>query len=194
MAKRAEGIDWDLLRSRNPDIVAWLRVCGTGIDYPIVQAISAEMSSHYLRHNAFGMPDAAGTPYLDRRCSADGEHLLVFGHHVIGNGKAMFSPIHRAFEARVFSTIGNALWITPGFGELTLRPLCALHVDKAFAPIQRFSFKEVSVGEWLAGLMMAADTGGDVDDVAPCTRCLTLSTCSSPLLGRRERTLLLFGA
>ena len=32
----ADGIDWSMLRSRNQDIAAWLRVEGTAIDLPVV--------------------------------------------------------------------------------------------------------------------------------------------------------------
>ena len=32
----ADGIDWSMLRGRNQDIAAWLRVEGTTIDLPVV--------------------------------------------------------------------------------------------------------------------------------------------------------------
>ena len=32
-----EAIDWDRLKKINPDIIAWIRVPGTKIDYPVLQ-------------------------------------------------------------------------------------------------------------------------------------------------------------
>ena len=44
-----KNIDWDELRSQNPDIYAWIYVPGTNIDYPILQ--HPEERSYYLNHN-----------------------------------------------------------------------------------------------------------------------------------------------
>lgn len=188
-----ERIDWEALRRENPEVVAWLRVGGTGIDLPVVQPGGGKSRVFYLDHG-FGMePDPRGTPYLDIRCTADGMHRLVFGHHVIGEPSAQFSPVHRAFEQQVFDGITGARWETPNGVEI-LEPLCALRVSESFEPIQRFSFADDGLRPWIAGIARQADTrsesaGGIVEAAG---RCLTLATCSNPVSGQDERTLLLF--
>ena len=45
-------VDWEYWLSVNPDIVAWVSVPGTGIDYPVVQA-SAVDPTFYLDHDVY---------------------------------------------------------------------------------------------------------------------------------------------
>lgn len=190
--------DWPFLRRRMPDIRAWLEVGGTPIDYPVMEGRATGEngdSCFYLTHNAFGAPDAYGTPYLDSRCEADGSHALVFGHHATDSEHAMFSPIYRAFEPDRFAQVGTARWETPDAGTVELKPLCSLRVDQSHAGIQRFSFDDQgSFRSWLEGVLREASAAADgAEGQASCaSRCLTLVTCSDRQPGRRARTLVLF--
>ena len=47
----ADGIDWAMLRSRNQDIAAWLRVEGTAIDLPVVNTRKGDPADFYLNRN-----------------------------------------------------------------------------------------------------------------------------------------------
>lgn len=73
---------YQALYERNPDLVAWVKIEGTNIDYPVMY--SAEDGEHYLYRNFDGQDDAAGTPFLDERCSLDprSDNLLVHGHNM----------------------------------------------------------------------------------------------------------------
>ena len=48
----APTVDWEFWLSVNPDIVAWVSVPGTDIDYPVVQA-SADDPTFYLDHDVY---------------------------------------------------------------------------------------------------------------------------------------------
>ena len=73
---------YQALYERNPDLVAWVKIEGTNIDYPVMY--SAEDGEYYLYRNFDGQDDAAGTPFLDERCSLDPrtDNLLVHGHNM----------------------------------------------------------------------------------------------------------------
>lgn len=58
---RQAGIDWDYWRSVNPDVVGWIRVEGTQIDYPIVQA-SPDDPDHYLNYDVYNLSEPMGLP------------------------------------------------------------------------------------------------------------------------------------
>ena len=66
----ADGIDWAMLRSRNQDIAAWLRVEGTAIDLPVVNTRKGDPADFYLSHDFYRNPSFAGCPYLDARSTA----------------------------------------------------------------------------------------------------------------------------
>lgn len=84
-------IDWDHWRAINPDIVAWVNVPDTAINYPVVRA-SADDPTYYLHHDVYRHYSAYGVPYLDADCTSEelqAFNAIIYGHHM-DNG-SMFS-------------------------------------------------------------------------------------------------------
>lgn len=111
-SQTADGIDWSMLRSRNQDIAAWLRVEGTPIDLPVVNTRKGDPADFYLDHDFDRNPSFAGCPYLDARGTTDGPHALVYGHHMGFTGQ-IFSPIFATYWIFRQSASGEAyrsLW------------------------------------------------------------------------------------
>ena len=102
----ADGIDWSMLRGRNQDIAAWLRVEGTAIDLPVVNTRKGDPADFYLSHDFDRNPSFAGCPYLDARGTAEGAHALVYGHHMGFTGQ-IFSPIFATYRQAEFDKIGE---------------------------------------------------------------------------------------
>lgn len=68
------------LKEMNPDTVGWLRVNGTLIDVPVVQAPDNE---YYLYHDFEKNYTHVGCPFLDYRNSSSGisdRHNIIYGH------------------------------------------------------------------------------------------------------------------
>ncbi|MBQ8974621.1 MAG: class B sortase [Oscillospiraceae bacterium] len=63
------------------DVVAWLRIDDTTIDYPVVQG---EDNQEYLNKDPFGEFSLSGSIFLDSRCDPDfsDHYSLVYGHHM----------------------------------------------------------------------------------------------------------------
>lgn len=182
--------DWDALRAENGDVVAWLTVDGTSIDYPVMQ--TRDEPERYLNRSFWGGWSLAGTPFLDHRADADGDHALVFGHHIAYQDVA-FTPIYRTWRQPEFDGIGTVIWDTPGADEIAFTPVFAMSVDKTFADIQRFDFADdTELRAWLIALGEGASAHreGWRDICSGASRVLTLVTCSSDWAGQRARTLL----
>jgi sortase B len=77
----ADPFDYQALYNKNQDCIGWLRIDGTGIDYPIVQTSD---NSFYLTHDFNKDYAICGTPFLDYRndLSAGKEHLIIYGHQM----------------------------------------------------------------------------------------------------------------
>lgn len=83
-------VDWEYWKGINPDIIGWVNVEGTQINYPIVAA-HADDPNYYLKHDIYGKYNPYGVPYLDADCEGniDAQNAVIYGHHM--NNDSMFS-------------------------------------------------------------------------------------------------------
>ncbi len=118
-------IDFSALREINPDIVAWVEIPGTRIDYPVVQADNNET---YLHRSFEGEESSAGAIYLDCDSDSDfmGKHSILYGHHM-KNG-SMFAEIVKFKEKTFFQEHREVILYLPD-RELHLKTIAALYGD-----------------------------------------------------------------
>lgn len=71
-----------ILYSMYPDVVGWITVEGTGIDYPVMQDTTGE--DYYLKHNFEGKEDSKGTPFIDAdsKIRPLDKNIVIYGHNV----------------------------------------------------------------------------------------------------------------
>lgn len=76
-----KGEGYEELRALNPEVVGWLNLYGTGVDYPLVQASDNEK---YLNTNAKGEFALSGSLFLDAQSASDfsDQTTVIFGHHM----------------------------------------------------------------------------------------------------------------
>jgi sortase B len=65
-----------------PDVVGWIKVEGTPIDYPVMQDRNDD--DYYLKHNFEGKEDNKGAPFVSADACIDplDQNLVIFGHNV----------------------------------------------------------------------------------------------------------------
>jgi sortase B len=70
---------FDQLLEINSDIVGWIKIENTGIDYPVVQSSD---NDYYLNHNVEKQPSARGSIFMDYRNTNvnDDLHTVIYGH------------------------------------------------------------------------------------------------------------------
>ena len=80
MMTEEEGFVWDM-SALSEDVVAWLTVDDTNIDYPVMQGVD---NSEYLNKDPFGEYSLAGSIFLDARNAPDftDPYSLIYGHHM----------------------------------------------------------------------------------------------------------------
>ena len=92
---------FEALYEQNQDIVGWIRLNGTPIDYPILQA---EDNEYYMSRDFEGNEHEAGSLFLDFRCDFtnmyEAAHQIVYGHNM-KNG-SMFQALTRYEDAEFF--------------------------------------------------------------------------------------------
>jgi len=78
------------LYNQNQSLVGWIKIDGTNINYPVVQAQNNE---YYLTHNFDQDYDKNGSVFLDSSCDVINRstNLIVYGHHM--KSGAMFGQL-----------------------------------------------------------------------------------------------------
>lgn len=66
----------------NPDIVGWISIPGTNVDYPVVQR--KDKTDHYLYRNFYGEYAARGCIYAREECDifAPSDNIVLYGHRM----------------------------------------------------------------------------------------------------------------
>ena len=179
-------VDWEYWLSVNPDIVAWVSVAGTEIDYPVVQARS-DGPTFYLDHDVYREWNPYGCPYLDAACAGQGIDsplALMFAHHM--NDGSMFSAFASYSDAGFAVEHDEILLQTPE-GNERLRVVAADVVDSN-AEYKRLDFATgEELSSWLDELLGGADVAL-VDD-ARTDSIKAFCTCSYGRWNGHERTI-----
>ncbi len=106
-------IDWDALRAQNEDIVGWVYMPGTSIDYPIVQGSDDE---EYLQKDFTGDSGGLvhkGTIFLSATNEADfsDDNNFIYGHNM--NDETMFAHILAMANQSEFDAARTFYILTP---------------------------------------------------------------------------------
>lgn len=169
-----------LLRT-NADVVGWLKIDGTTIDYPVLQA---EDNAYYLKKDLYRNDNVTGSIFLDYRNRIDGaaeKHWIVYGHYMKDEimFKGLLKYMDEAYYAEhpviAFDTLyGNFKWL-----------IFSAYATNANEDYIRTSFADdAAFGAFADGLLANSlyDTGVSIraEDTI-----LTLSTCSRTEEGGR---------
>lgn len=90
--KELESLDLDALREVNPDVIGWIQIPGTKIDYPIMQG---EDNAYYLEHTWDGKALSVGSIFMECRNNGDftDYNTILYGHN--RNDGSMFANLKR---------------------------------------------------------------------------------------------------
>lgn len=80
-------LDLNNLKNQNDDLIGWIKIDGTNINYPVMQN-----GQFYLKRNFYKQNSAFGTPFLAEQCNLEtSDNLIIYGPHM--NNKTMFSSL-----------------------------------------------------------------------------------------------------
>ena len=79
------------LQKINPDVIGWIRVNDTNINYPVVQSVNEP--NFYLKHKFDKTYSAYGCPYVQENCDVQkpSDNIIIYGHHM--NDGSMFTGL-----------------------------------------------------------------------------------------------------
>lgn len=86
----------DPLSKINQDYVCWLNMEEMKIDLPVVMGVD---DAYYLEHAFDGSQSGQGTPFFSAGTTMNDAVRIIYGHHVLYDETAMFSPLLHIADA-----------------------------------------------------------------------------------------------
>lgn len=124
-------IDFAKLKQKNSDAIAWIKVNGTDIDFPVVKGTD---NSYYLTHNFDKEKNKAGWIFADYRNKFDGtdKNIIIYGHNM-KNG-SMFASLKDVIKEEWYNNEENKYM--------------TLITEKEYCKYQVFSVYQTEVEEY----------------------------------------------
>ena len=126
------------LQEKNPDVIGWITIFGTNIDYPILH--SEESNEFYLAHNVLKEPEGSGSIFLDYRNHRDFSDFnnILHGHHMAH--RKMFGDLDRFIDEDYFQKheFGNAYF---GDRDHSFQIIATILTDGYDSDIYKTSFR-----------------------------------------------------
>lgn len=166
-------VDFKKLKKKNNDIVAWVQVNGTNINYPVVQA---KNNSYYLNHSIDKSYNEAGWVFMDyRNKSTNGKNTILYGHS--RTDTTMFGSLVNIVKSSWIKDKNNRVIKMATEDELTLWQVFSVYTIKVTDDYIQTKFSNDK--EYLKFLKMLKNRseynfGVSLDET---DQIVTLSTC-----------------
>ncbi len=164
-------IDFSKLKEINSDIVAWIKIDGTVINYPIVQSFD---NKYYLDKNFYREKDSAGTLFLESKNKKDfsENNTVIYGHNI--KRGTMFADLIKIYNGELGQDVNIEIY-TPD-KKMTFKVLSsyAIKSDDTYAVNTDIGKYEMEEFKRTIKQKSEKEFKGDADEVE---RVLTLSTC-----------------
>lgn len=105
------GPSFDELREVNDDVIGWITIDGTNVDYPVLQG---NTNLEYMNKDVYGDFSLAGSIFLDIRNSPDfsDNYSLIYGHNM--DDHLMFGDLALFKDKEFFKENTTATLMVPG--------------------------------------------------------------------------------
>ena len=170
-------IDFDALFEINPDVIGWISVPGTNINYPIMY--SKDDNSYYLNHNIYGEKLTSASIFIEYYNHPDFSdfNTVIYGHNM--KDGSMFAELHR-YEDREFFNENRVVYIYLPDKTLTYNIFASHFVsDRHILSICKNKDPE-SCTAYIDSIFSDSSSDSNVDKSVSVTvenKIITLATC-----------------
>jgi len=165
-------VDFQALQALNEDVVGWIHIPDTQVNYPILQG---DDNDDYLYHLLTGEYNSSGSIFLDAEVASDfsGQNSPIYGHNM-KNG-TMFKDITGYKKQDFFDAHPTAMLMTPEKNYFV--HLFSGYVTDSWGNAWDKEFADSDFDAWLRD---AKEKSVFTSDVVPATqdKILTFSTCT----------------
>lgn len=166
-------INWDKLYDINNDIVAWIDIPGTSVDYPVVRTSDYD---YYLSHDIHKKYSKYGAIFIDKRIRNslfESKNLILYGHNMGRYTDIMFSSFMKYKEQTYFKEHKYVYFYTRK--KVTRYEIVSVREVSASSNAYKVDFSNKEFKNWLNNTVDKSVTSYNINKVE---QVLTLSTCT----------------
>lgn len=169
-----QNIDLAALREVNPDVLGWITIPDTQLQYPLMKGLDNQF---YLGHTWDKKPNAAGSVFLEQTSSEDlsDMHTVIYGHRM-RNG-SMFGSLGD-YKNKEHWEKHPYVYIVDDHGVHRYQIFAAYEANIGSRTYQVGFAGEESMQAFLDHCVQASVIDTDIEPLTD-DRILTLSTCTS---------------
>jgi len=166
-------IDFNTLKEINSDVMGWIKLEDSNIDYPIVYASD---NDYYLKHLIDGTENNSGTLFVDARNQHDflDTNTVIYGHHM-RNG-SMFADVENYKDSDYYSTHKEIVIETPS-AKWIMYPVAGIVTD-GFDDYIKFNFASDDEYSQYVNYFVENSTFVSDETINSGDKMMLLSTCS----------------
>lgn len=158
----------------NDEVVGWIEIDNTKVDYPIVHGGDNE---YYLTHSVEKTASKSGAIFLDYRVKTSSKHLILFGHNMRVSG-TMFADVNNYANSDFYKN-NRTFKVKFGSTEYTYKVFSVYNTDVSKAKYMAVDFPSEEVFADYMNNTLAPLSKYSIDvTVKPGDQVVTLSTCN----------------
>lgn len=169
-------INFEELKSKNFDTVAWLKVENTNIEFPVVKAND---NSYYLTHNFNKEGNSAGWIFADYKNKFNGKdkNIVIYGHNMRDN--SMFGSLKNVIKEEWYNNENNKYIILATENEYSIYEVFSVYqIKKEDYYIKTDFNSDKEFEEFLQKVKERSIKDFNID-ISKENSILTLSTCAN---------------
>lgn len=176
-----DDINFTELSRVNSDVVAWLIVDSTNINYPIVKTSDNDF---YLNHNFNKINDSNGWTFMDYRNSGnmDDENTIFYGHNLMN--KTSFGSISSIFTDKWYKNSNHSIVVVTANGRFTYKIFSVYYSEPDSSYLQTNYNDSEQYLEFLNTLKSKSKYNFK-EELNANDKIITLSTCTDDNKGRK---------
>ena len=168
------SIDWEYLKSINKDIIAWIEIENTQIDYPILK----DKDVYYLKHTFDNKYNSQGSIFTTNSYPFEDKETIVYGHNM-KNG-SMFSDLGKYLNKDFLNSHFNFKIYTPTCNyEARIFSVYSIGVETESNNIKSLNFED-RIEYYKKASEYNIETDSNIKKIVKLSTCSYLNATTTP--------------
>lgn len=167
-------VDFSKLKEINSDVIGWIKIDNTYINYPILKGESDE---YYLKKDIYKKYSLSGSIFVDSKTNPNFEddNTVIYGHNM--KNQRMFADLHKINNGELGSEIKVNIYTENG--KMTYK-VFSVHVEEPTVDLIKKNFSNVNEKmDYISNSFQKSNVNFNADYLNTDCKIITLMTCDN---------------